>query len=218
MSTITTRAGKGSALTHAEVDANFTNLNTDKVEKAVTLTANYLLKGNGTNSATITSSLIEDSNGVVGLGATPAAWNASYKALQFGQQGALWSHASSADVYMSANYRFDTADRYIVNGPATSYRQNGGTHAWFYAASGLAGNTISFTQAMTLDANGNLGVGEPAPDYKLDVNGSIGFAPGASVTPVDNGDVVFEFTNNTTLTIRAKGSDGTVRSATITLA
>ena len=31
MSTIVTRAGKGSPLTHVEVDANFTNLNTDKV-------------------------------------------------------------------------------------------------------------------------------------------------------------------------------------------
>ena len=30
MSTIVTRAGKGSPLTHAEVDSNFTNLNTDK--------------------------------------------------------------------------------------------------------------------------------------------------------------------------------------------
>lgn len=36
MSTIVTRAGKGSALTHNEVDANFTNLNTDKVEKTGT--------------------------------------------------------------------------------------------------------------------------------------------------------------------------------------
>lgn len=32
MSTITTRTGKGSALTHAELDDNFTNLNTDKAE------------------------------------------------------------------------------------------------------------------------------------------------------------------------------------------
>lgn len=30
MSTIVTRAGKGSALTHTELDANFTNLNNDK--------------------------------------------------------------------------------------------------------------------------------------------------------------------------------------------
>ena len=33
MSTIVTRSGKGSPLTHVEVDANFTNLDTDKVEK-----------------------------------------------------------------------------------------------------------------------------------------------------------------------------------------
>jgi len=34
MSTITTRAGKGSPLTYGEMDANFTNLNTDKLEAA----------------------------------------------------------------------------------------------------------------------------------------------------------------------------------------
>jgi hypothetical protein len=34
MSTITTRAGKGSQLTWTEVDSNFTNLNTDKIESS----------------------------------------------------------------------------------------------------------------------------------------------------------------------------------------
>jgi hypothetical protein len=37
MSTIITRSGKGSPLTHNEVDANFTNLNSDKAEKASNL-------------------------------------------------------------------------------------------------------------------------------------------------------------------------------------
>ena len=37
MSTIVTRSGKGSPLTHVEVDANFTNLNSDKAEKASNL-------------------------------------------------------------------------------------------------------------------------------------------------------------------------------------
>lgn len=41
--------------------------------------------------------------------------------------------------------------------------------------------------------------------------------PGSSVTPTSNGDVVFELTANTTLTFKAKGSDGTVRSGTVTL-
>ncbi len=34
MATIVTRSGKGSALTHTEMDANFTNLNTDKLESS----------------------------------------------------------------------------------------------------------------------------------------------------------------------------------------
>ena len=38
MATLTTRAGKGSPLTHAEVDANFTNLNTDKLEASAVST------------------------------------------------------------------------------------------------------------------------------------------------------------------------------------
>ena len=37
MATIVTRAGKGSPLTHTEVDANFTNLNDDKLESSSNL-------------------------------------------------------------------------------------------------------------------------------------------------------------------------------------
>ena len=39
MSTIVTRAGKGSALSYAEVDANFTNLNSDKIQSGNTVAA-----------------------------------------------------------------------------------------------------------------------------------------------------------------------------------
>lgn len=67
-------------------------------------------------------------------------------------------------------------------------------------------------------SNGYFGINEKAPDYQLDVNGPFGFSPGASVTPVDNGDVVFEFTSNTALTLKAKGSDGTVRENVVPLA
>jgi hypothetical protein len=40
---------------------------------------------------------------------------------------------------------------------------------------------------------------------------------GTSRTLQANGDITLEFTNNTTVTLRGKGSDGTVRSGTITL-
>jgi hypothetical protein len=39
----------------------------------------------------------------------------------------------------------------------------------------------------------------------------------SSVTPSANSDMMIEATNNTTLTFKLKGSDGTVRSGTITL-
>ena len=42
--------------------------------------------------------------------------------------------------------------------------------------------------------------------------------PTATGTPAANGDMVIEATNNTTITFKLKGSDGTVRSGTITLA
>jgi hypothetical protein len=80
------------------------------------------------------------------------------------------------------------------------------------------GDIGSGSELLRITSAGNVGINETAPDYKLDVNGTFGFTPGSSVTPVDNGDVVFELTNNTTLTIKAKGSDGVVRSGTITLA
>jgi hypothetical protein len=50
----------------------------------------------------------------------------------------------------------------VANGYATEYLQTGGQHAWNIAPSGTAGNAISFTQAMTLDASGNLLVGTTA--------------------------------------------------------
>lgn len=53
MSTIVTRAAKGSALTHNEVDANFVNLNTDKIQSGDTVAA--LTVTNATiNGGTIT--------------------------------------------------------------------------------------------------------------------------------------------------------------------
>ncbi len=51
----------------------------------------------------------------------------------------------------------------------------------------------------------------------LQVSGPIRFVPAASSTPVSNGDLTFEATSNTSLKIKYKGSDGVVRSTTLTL-
>jgi hypothetical protein len=51
----------------------------------------------------------------------------------------------------------------------------------------------------------------------LSCSGNFSLFPAASATPATNGQMTWQLTNNTTLVIKVKGSDGTVRSATLTL-
>ena len=112
-----------------------------------------------------------DSAGNLGLGTAPSAWSGSFKALQVGDRSAIVSVSNST--ILSSNYFNDgTADKYMLSAAASLYQQIGGDHRWLIAPSGTAGNAISFTQAMTLDASGNFGVGTTSPAFKLDVFGT----------------------------------------------
>lgn len=270
MSTIVTRAGKGSALTHNEVDANFVNLNTDKYQSGdnaslgtiagTSITSSALTSGrvtfastgglladnstfvwdntnarlgigiasptakltvqetatSGTNvsvtqlftasggyfsiecsdlsasvpnwtiktgnneqlifSTTTAERMRIDSGGNLGLGVTPSAWvAASWRVLQIGSGASIAGRvvAGTEDqIYVSANAYNDGAWKYIATGNATNYYQDNGEHVWRTAPSGTAGNAITFTQAMTLSASGNLGVGNSSPVYRLDCSDS----------------------------------------------
>jgi hypothetical protein len=110
-----------------------------------------------------------DSAGNLGIGVTPSAWRSSAKVLQLGGAGVV--RGESAVASLSCNNYINTSnqDIYINTGVATSYAQFSGQHVWFNAPSGTAGNAITFTQAMTLDASGNLGVGTTSPALTLDV-------------------------------------------------
>ena len=107
-------------------------------------------------------------DGNLGLGVTPSAWGSGFRALQV-SSSALINNGSN-DTFLGANYYFDgTNNRYINTDFASTYGQVNGAHLWYTAPSGTAGNAISFTQAMTLDASGNLVVGDTSTSYKLDV-------------------------------------------------
>jgi hypothetical protein len=101
-----------------------------------------------------------DSAGILGLGVTPSAWASGYKALQ----------VSNSSIYGTGDDLNFASNTYISSGGTpryidaysfpSKYEMYNGTHKWYNSASTQgADNAITFTQAMTLDASGNLLVG-----------------------------------------------------------
>jgi hypothetical protein len=111
------------------------------------------------------------SSGNLGLGVTPSAWGSAVKAYQVGNSSLV---GTSTQMLLSQNYFFDGSDKYITTGPVSQYYQVSGTHQWRIAPSGTAGDTISFTQAMTLTASGNLLVGTTSDQSRrVQVSGTL---------------------------------------------
>jgi hypothetical protein len=127
------------------------------------ITSSYLEFGTA-SSGTLSEKMRITSSGNLGLGVTPSAWATSgtiLKALQIGAAGSFAAGASDPSVHVSQNAYFDGTNwRYIQSAAAGNYYVSGNTHNWRIAGSGTAGNAITFTQAMTLDASGNLLVGK----------------------------------------------------------
>jgi hypothetical protein len=98
-----------------------------------------------------------DSAGNVGIGVTPSAWSV-YKSLDLPTNGYVSSGNSWMELMLNAFFD-GSSYKYKDNGFASHYLQQSGFHAWYTAPSGTAGNAITFTQAMTLDASRNLLVG-----------------------------------------------------------
>jgi hypothetical protein len=125
-----------------------------------------------------------NSAGNLGLGVPPSAWSLG-KAFEVGTVGnAVWG-ASSADVRILAGTYYNSGFLYAVSSlPVAKYEISGGAHAWFNAASGTAGTAVSFTQAMTLDASGNLVVGATSANAKFDVSvvGTASYSPSSAPT------------------------------------
>jgi hypothetical protein len=127
-----------------------------------------------TNASSGDANMLLDQSGNLGLGVTPSAWNSNRKAIQTGNASLFSAPSAASYAAVGANVFNNSGgtDTYISSAAASLYLQNAGAHAWSVAASGTAGNAISFTQAMTLDASGNLGVGATSSLKKLTVKGS----------------------------------------------
>jgi hypothetical protein len=137
-----------------------------------TTTANPLKFGtNNTVKATL------DSFGNLGLSVIPSAWS-SLTAFQV-SRGSV--SATTAELDISHNAFYDGAWKYIGNGFATNHYTANGGYFWRTAASGTAGNAITFTQPMTLTAAGRLILGAGDSGELLQVNGTAKITGATSV-------------------------------------
>ena len=134
-----------------------TNAGTDLKTGYIQHYAGDFLFGRSTDAGSNTDLMTLTQAGNLGLGVTPSAWGGGQVGLQV-KNASLSGYSNSA--YVMANTYYDgTSEKYIASSFAGKYAQASGAHIWYTAPSGTAGNAITFTQAMTLDASGNLGVG-----------------------------------------------------------
>jgi hypothetical protein len=171
-----TGLGIGTSSPAYKLDVNGTSNFSGNMNLTATSNINWnggdvAISNSGTNLVfkTYSGSLAErmrlDSSGNLGLGVAPsAAWASSpYLAAQFGYGGVIMSSAVSVGVTVfntGANFKYDGSDYRRINAEeASQYQQASGAHNWRIAASSTANSVITWTQAMTLDASGNLLVG-----------------------------------------------------------
>jgi hypothetical protein len=102
-----------------------------------------------------------DGAGNVGIGVTPSAWGSNYVAIESaGNASAVIAAANINGLGLVSNaFNNNSGWLYKTTGAAARYSVNTNVHQWFIAPSGTAGNAITFTQAMTLDASGRLSIG-----------------------------------------------------------
>jgi hypothetical protein len=118
-----------------------------------------------------------DSSGNVGIGTTGyGTYATTRKAISLGEGATISAAASGGDPYItiaSNAYFTSTPDwKYVASDFASMYEQYNGTHVWQTAASGTAGNAITFTERARITSGGNFLLGttnssvEASPGFK----------------------------------------------------
>ena len=142
-----------------------------------------------------------DASGNLGVGVTPSGnytlqtqnnYSSGFKGFSLG--GIRGGASGGGYPWVGYNLRpTSTADTYNYDaGDVASAIKFANGINFYIAPSGTAGNAISFTQAMTLDASGNLGIGTSSPGQKLTVTGVVESTTGG-----------FKFPDGTTQTTAA---------------
>ena len=229
MTTIVTRAGKGSALTWIEADANFTNLNTAKLESVQQDTAPKLGANLDVNSFSIVSStngninITPNGTGIVnikgvkvGPGAGSIATNTAVgtSGLSSNTTGAHNTTIGASSLAANTSGSYNTAaGEFSLFGNTNANNNTGLGYGTLYRNANAANNTAVGTAALnnTVGA-GNTAIGKDAGKI-LDTgtdNTFIGLSSGSAVTTGSYNLILGNNTGSTiaTLSNRIIISDG----------
>jgi hypothetical protein len=125
-----------------------------------------------------------DASGNMGVGVTPSNWNQGTN-IDIGAASCIGNNSNLTQI---SNNRVLTSgvNYYKITAAASLYSTGAGQHVWYNAPSGTAGTAISFTQAMTLDASGRLGLGTIGPTSRISVAGGTTQAADFTITGNNN--------------------------------
>ena len=124
-------------------------------------------------SALATSSAFQFNGTDLGLGVTPSVNTVSgsgYRQIEVGTSVGNMVFAGGNELLVVQNAIYNSGFKYAQSTQASYFRLNAGEHQFFTAPSGTAGNAVTFTQRMTLDANGRLGIGTTSVGARLDIS------------------------------------------------
>lgn len=189
MSTIVTRAGKGSPLTHNEVDQNFTNLNTDKLEVGAAFNAavaatpavtantakvtNATHTGDVTGATALTLATVNANVGAFGSATQVATFTVNAKGLTTAAGSTSIAIPASAVTDFSEAVDDRVAALVVAGTNMTVTYNDGAGTLTFDAAGGGAGTNLSYTAATRIIAS-DTGTDATLP---LVTSGDAGLAP-----------------------------------------
>lgn len=104
-----------------------------------------------------------DASGQLRLGNSAPAWDTTFSSLV--TKGGFLGSQSALYLYSGQNGYYSGGWKYSTTAPATLTEQAAGAHIFYNAASGTAGNAISWSESMRIDSLGNLLVGKTASSF-----------------------------------------------------
>jgi len=116
-----------------------------------------------------------DSSGNVGIDVTPSAHSSTYRALQIGSVGSIFSHASATgdgSTFFGSNIYNNSGWKYITTNEASFIQQKNGEFYFARAASGSAGAAATLSYPFVINSSGKVGIGTDGPSGKLHVEGA----------------------------------------------